>query len=280
MTDPRPHPTTWTAPDRLPSRHELQPASLPADLEALVRSGHLTEVEPGRYRRAPRRPTAPPATPTPREQYDRHADCIAAAVLDRAADAALAAHVAARALLDRHLGPRPAQAGTVVHSNRTPAATTPAPSTAPSTTPTASTTPTSTAPATQQPLDRQPTRQGTQATRPARSPYGTDGVGTVAAQSRPGDRRTGTAVSVQHAPSGGLPQDAVPQDDRRCARRTSPAPPLPLAEASPPRDLALAGVRPIAAQAISALTTDCARSAPAVNSRSVGPVPGLPTGCR
>ena len=60
MTDPRPHPTTWTAPDRLPSRHDLQPAPLPADLEALVRSGHLTEVEPGCYRRAPRRPTRHP----------------------------------------------------------------------------------------------------------------------------------------------------------------------------------------------------------------------------
>jgi len=107
MTDLRPHPTTWTAPGRLPSRHELQPASLPADLEALVRSGHLTEVEPGRYRRGPRRPVAPLTAPTPRQQYDRHADCIAAAVLDRAADTALAAHVAARALLDRHSGPRP-----------------------------------------------------------------------------------------------------------------------------------------------------------------------------
>ncbi len=127
---------------QMPSRRSLQPP-LPADVHALVAAGTLTAVAPNVCRRAVRTRITAPATPTPRQQYDRHADCIAAAVLDRAADAALAAHVAARALLDRHSGPRPAQAGTVVHSNRTPAATT----TAPLTTPTASTTPTSTAPA-------------------------------------------------------------------------------------------------------------------------------------
>jgi len=68
----------------------------------------------------------------------------------------------------------------------------------------------------------------------------------------------------EHDP-GGIPQDAVPRDDRRCARRLSPTPPLPLAEASPPRDLALAGVRYAAPQAISALHTDCPGSAKAVN---------------
>jgi len=94
MTDPRPNPTTWTAPDAIPSRHELQPAPLPADLEALVRSGHLTEVEPGRYRRAPRHPIAPPATQTPRQQHDAHVDRLAAAVLAGDGLAALATQVA------------------------------------------------------------------------------------------------------------------------------------------------------------------------------------------
>ncbi len=45
---------TWQTPSRMPSRAEMRP--LPADLAALVRSGHLTEVEPGVYRRAPRSP--------------------------------------------------------------------------------------------------------------------------------------------------------------------------------------------------------------------------------
>ena len=97
MTDPRPHPTTWTAPDRLPLRHELQqPAPLPADLEALVRSGHLTKVEPGCYRRAPRRPIAPPATPTRRQQRDGHVDRIVRAVLAGDGPTARAVHAVAR----------------------------------------------------------------------------------------------------------------------------------------------------------------------------------------
>jgi len=47
---------TWTVPDRLPTRHSLQP-TLPADVAALVAAGHLVEVSPNVYRRAPRRAT-------------------------------------------------------------------------------------------------------------------------------------------------------------------------------------------------------------------------------
>jgi len=43
-------PTTWQPPERMPSRTELRPP--PADLAALVRAGHLHQVEPGVYRRA------------------------------------------------------------------------------------------------------------------------------------------------------------------------------------------------------------------------------------
>jgi len=123
MTTHRPAARTST---RMPSRRSLRPA-LPVDVQALVKAGHLVPVSDGVYRRAPH-PTAA-TTPTPRQQHDHHVDCIVAAVLDRAADAALAAHVAARALLDRHSGPRPNRANTVAHSNGTAAAMTTAPST-------------------------------------------------------------------------------------------------------------------------------------------------------
>lgn len=83
---------------RLPSRTDLQTA-LPADLEALVKCGHLVAVTDGVYRRAPR--TTPPTTPTPRETHDLHVNVITSAVLHRATAAAIAAHHAARAVLDR-----------------------------------------------------------------------------------------------------------------------------------------------------------------------------------
>ncbi len=43
---------TWQPPGRMPSHAELHP--LPLDVAALVRAGHLHQVEPGVYRRAPR----------------------------------------------------------------------------------------------------------------------------------------------------------------------------------------------------------------------------------
>ncbi len=50
---------TWQAPDQMPSRRSLQP-TLPADVAALIRAGHLLEVAPSVYRRAPRSRTTPP----------------------------------------------------------------------------------------------------------------------------------------------------------------------------------------------------------------------------
>ncbi len=52
--------TTWQAPDRMPSRPELQPWRAPADVAALVRAGHLLEVAPYVFRRAPRSRITPP----------------------------------------------------------------------------------------------------------------------------------------------------------------------------------------------------------------------------
>ncbi len=56
--------TDYPPPERMPSRAELPP--LPADLAALVRAGHLVEVEPNQYRRAPRRmyPAPPKQEPS------------------------------------------------------------------------------------------------------------------------------------------------------------------------------------------------------------------------
>ena len=53
--------TTWQAPERMPSRRDLA-VPLPLDLAALVRAGHLLEVAPSVYRRAPRSRTTPSAT--------------------------------------------------------------------------------------------------------------------------------------------------------------------------------------------------------------------------
>lgn len=50
--------TDYPPPERMPGRAELRP--LPADLAALARAGHLHQVEPGVYRRAPRTPPAHP----------------------------------------------------------------------------------------------------------------------------------------------------------------------------------------------------------------------------
>lgn len=49
MTDP----SIWQAPDRLPTRGDLA-VPLPLDVAALVAAGHLLEVAPSVYRRAPR----------------------------------------------------------------------------------------------------------------------------------------------------------------------------------------------------------------------------------
>ena len=45
---------TWQAPDRMPKRQDVQPWRVPVDVAALVRAGHLLEVAPSVYRRAPR----------------------------------------------------------------------------------------------------------------------------------------------------------------------------------------------------------------------------------
>ena len=51
---------TWQAPDRMPKRQDVQPWRVPVDVAALVRAGHLLEVAPSIYRRAPRSRTTPP----------------------------------------------------------------------------------------------------------------------------------------------------------------------------------------------------------------------------
>ncbi len=254
MTDPHPHPS-WTAPDTMPSRDHLQPR-LPADLGALVRCGHLVAIAPNLYRRAPRTRTPAPITLTVREQLDHHIDRIVRALHAGDAPAARRHHAAARALL-----------------TRTPAATTTTDSTSAST-PTTGTTDTSTAPTMttsttsasgQQPLTGTFNRQDVQPTHQSQSRYGTARPGTPAPAPRPSAGRTDPAVTDQETTPAREPQEAVPHRDRRCAKHPSPTPPLPLAEASPPRDLALVGVRTTAAQTISALPTDCRESAPAVN---------------
>ncbi len=58
----------WRPPDWMPSGRDLQPpphhedpaTRLPHDLAALVRAGHLHQVTPSVYRRAPRSRTSPP----------------------------------------------------------------------------------------------------------------------------------------------------------------------------------------------------------------------------
>jgi len=102
----------WRAPDWMPSRRDLQPpphhedpaTRLPHDFAALVRAGHVTEVAPGVYRRAPHR------TATMRQQYDGHVNRLAAAVHDHDDDAALHHHTVGRGGLvwsrSAGLGPR------------------------------------------------------------------------------------------------------------------------------------------------------------------------------
>jgi hypothetical protein len=65
-------PSTWQAAERMPSRAKLHP--LPLDVAALVRAGHLHQVEPGVYRRAPRPTTIQPtrAVPPARAHPPRH----------------------------------------------------------------------------------------------------------------------------------------------------------------------------------------------------------------
>ncbi len=85
-----------TAPDRMPSRRALQPP-LPADLAALVAAGHLIEVEPGCFRRAPRT-TGTTTAPTVRELHDHCISRIADALLAGDTPTARTFHTAARAL--------------------------------------------------------------------------------------------------------------------------------------------------------------------------------------
>ncbi len=86
--------TPSPTPTRMPSRRSLQPA-LPVDVQALVRCGHLIEVEPGCFRRATR---TTDTAPSARELIDHCTDRIGAALLIGDAPTARLYHHAARAV--------------------------------------------------------------------------------------------------------------------------------------------------------------------------------------
>jgi len=178
--------TTWTPPSRLPTRSELQP-QLPHDVEALVRAGHLLEVSPGQYRRAPRR--TPDTAPTVRALLDHCTNRIAVALLDSDAPTARTFHHAAR-LLHASVGAGDGDPDEHEHEHTT-----------------------ATTASRQQPT---PHRQDAHPQRQSQTPYGTAGVRTAAAGSEPSARRTGAAMSAQQTTPAGLSQYALPQDHRRC----------------------------------------------------------------
>jgi len=181
--------TTWTPPSRLPTRSELQP-QLPHDVEALVRAGHLLEVSPGQYRRAPRR--TPDTAPTVRALLDHCTNRIAVALLDGDAPTARTFHHAAR-LLHASVGAGAGDPDEHGHEHTT-----------------------ATSASGQQPT---PHRQDAHPQRQSQTPYGTAGVRTSVAGSEP---RTDPAVSVQKTTPAGIAQYAVPHADRRCSRLCPP----------------------------------------------------------
>jgi hypothetical protein len=93
---------TWQAPDRIPKRQDVQPRRVPVDVAALVRAGHLLEVAPSVYRRAPR--PAPPShnRTEQRAMTDLNTDRQAARDLQEARENALT-----QALHDLGLTPAP-----------------------------------------------------------------------------------------------------------------------------------------------------------------------------
>ncbi len=164
--------TTWQPPDRLPTRRSLE-RPLPHDLDALVRAGYVVEVEPGRFRRAPRTHTRAPATPTPRQQHDHHVDRIVRAVLAGDAPAARRHHAVARAT---STSTTPATEEATTRDTHPPSTPTTDSTSTPTHTSTATTTTTSTTGASgQQPLTCTPNRQDVQPTRQSQSPNGTAG---------------------------------------------------------------------------------------------------------
>ncbi len=180
-----------TAPDRLPSRRSLQ-QPLPHDVAALVAAGHLVQVAPGLYRRAPRPDTAP----TVRELLAHCADRIARALLAGDADTARTFHAAARFLLTS------VGAGDLDEHEHT----------------------TATSASGQQPP---PHRQDAQPQRQSQTPYGTVGVSTPAAQPRSSAGRTDPAMSAQQTTPAGIAQYAVPHADRRAHSVPPRYPPYP-----------------------------------------------------
>ncbi len=181
-----------TAPDRMPSRTDLA-APLPLDVAALVAAGHLLEVAPNVYRRAPR---TPDTAPTVRELLDHCTDRIATALLTGDADTARTFHAAAR-FLHASVGAGDNEPDWMTTKDLDPHEHT-----------------TATSASGQQPT---PHLQDAQATRPPQTAYGTAGVSTPAAQPRPSARRTGAAVSVQQTTPAGISREAVPHGDRRCS---------------------------------------------------------------
>jgi len=61
---------TWQAPDRMPKRQDVQPWRVPVDVAALVCAGHLLEVAPSVYRRAPPIPHHPATTERRATRHD------------------------------------------------------------------------------------------------------------------------------------------------------------------------------------------------------------------
>lgn len=139
-----------------------------------------------------------------------------------------------------------------------------------------------------------PTHQNMRPQRQPETAYGTDGGYTPTPTPRPTGSHTDPATPDAHPnqpttdPATKTDKHHIPGDypktpasKKTAGHLISPRrhPPQGMPLSRPPRDLALAGVRFAAPQAISALTTDCTRSGLVVNSGAVGPFVGRPCGC-